>query len=58
MFLFENPFTVASVVDPGCLSRIDFSIPDPGQNDSGSQIRIKEFKYFLPQKIFSKLSEI
>jgi hypothetical protein len=23
-----------------------FSIPDPGQKDSGSQIRIKEFKYF------------
>jgi hypothetical protein len=48
----------ASVADPGCLSRIPdptffhpgsrirtVSIPDPG-----SQICIKEFKYFNPQK--------
>ncbi len=44
----------------GCLSRIpdpNFSIPDSrshiqGQKDSGSRIRIKEFKYFNPKKLF------
>jgi hypothetical protein len=52
---------VSSVADPGCLSRM----PDPnffpsriqGQKDSGSWIRVKEFKYFNPEKI-SKLSEM
>jgi hypothetical protein len=54
---------INSVADPGCLSRIRlFSIPDPGSELSpsripdpnclppGSRIRIKEFKYFNPQK--------
>ncbi len=46
------------VADPGCLSRIRiflYRIPDPGQEVSGSRIRIK---VFLPQKTVSKLSEI
>jgi hypothetical protein len=37
-----------SVVDPGRLSRI----PDPNFFHPGSRIRIKEFKYFNPQKWF------
>jgi hypothetical protein len=41
-----------SVANPGCLSRIpypNFSLPD--QEDSGSRIRNREFKYFYPHKI-------
>jgi hypothetical protein len=33
-------------------------MPDPGSEFFSSPIRIKEFKYFLTQKIVSKLSEI
>jgi hypothetical protein len=40
-----------SVADPGCLSRI----LDPNCLYPGSRIRIKEFKYFTPKKMFSKL---
>ncbi len=36
--------------DPNCF------IPDPGSKRS--QIRIKEFRYFQPKNLFSKLSEI
>jgi hypothetical protein len=53
---------IISVADPGCSfpSRIpdptfwnpDSSIPDPSIPDLGSQIRIKEFKYFNPKKWF------
>ncbi len=44
---------MASVADPGCLSRMRiFSIPDPGSKKF--RIRIKEFIY-LTQKIVSKL---
>jgi hypothetical protein len=39
-------FLKFSVADSGCLNRIQ------GQKDSGSQIRIKEFKYFLFKKLF------
>jgi hypothetical protein len=42
-----------SVADPGCLSRIPdpiFSIPDPNCLHPGSQILIKELKYFNPKK--------
>ncbi len=35
-----------------------FSIPDQNFFHLGSQIRIKEFKYFNPPKMVSKLSEI
>jgi hypothetical protein len=44
--------TLTSVADPGCLSRIaDLNCLHPGsqiqgQKDSGSRIRIEEFKYF------------
>ncbi len=52
-------FMEISVADPGCLSRIRiFSIPDPNCLHPGSRIRIKELKYFNPQKtkkIVSKL---
>jgi hypothetical protein len=42
---------VSSVADPGCLSRIPhFSIPEPNCLHPGSQIRIKEFKYFNLKK--------
>jgi hypothetical protein len=48
-----------SVADPGCLSRIQlFSIPDPNCLHSGSRIRIKEFKYFNPQKTKKKVSKL
>jgi hypothetical protein len=40
-----------SVADPGCLSRI----PDPTFFHPGSRIRIKDFKYFNPKKMVSKL---
>jgi hypothetical protein len=45
---------VASVADPGCLSRIK------GWQDSGSPIwiRIKEFKDFLPEKTYAKFLKI
>ncbi len=44
-----------SVADPRCLSRNRiFPFRIPGR----SRIRIKEFKYFLPKKIVSKLSEL
>ncbi len=43
----------SSVVDPECLSRIRiFPFRIPGQKDSGSRIRIKEFMYFKPKKLF------
>ncbi len=54
-----------SVADPGCLSRIPdptffhpgfrirtVSISDPNCLHPGSWIRIKEFKYFSPKKLF------
>ncbi len=44
-------------VYPGSRIRI-FPARIQGHKDSGSRIRIKEFKYFLTQKIVSKLSEI
>ncbi len=50
-----------SVADPGCLSRIpdrNFFHPDPSCEFFSSRIRIKEFNYFYPKKIVSKLSEI
>ncbi len=51
-----------SVADPGCLSRIPdptFSIPDPGSELSPSyRIRIKEFKYFNPQKTKKMVSKL
>jgi hypothetical protein len=42
-----------SAADPGCFCRIpdmNFSIQDPGFKSKRSriQIRIKEFKYFIP----------
>jgi hypothetical protein len=46
---------VRSVADPGCSYRIpdpNFSIPDPGSKRSRIRIRIKEFKYFNPEKCF------
>jgi hypothetical protein len=42
------------IADPGCLSRT----PDPNFYHPGSRIRIKEFKYFKPKKMVSKLWEI
>jgi hypothetical protein len=42
---------VGSVADQGCLSRI----PDPNFFHPGSRICIKEFKYFNPKKMVSKL---
>ncbi len=48
---------ISSVADPGCLSRIRiFPSRIRGQKDSGSRIRIKEFKYFNPKNCF-KASE-
>jgi hypothetical protein len=44
-------------VYPGSL-KPNFSITDPGSKRSRIRIRIKEFKYFLSQKIVSKLSGI
>ncbi len=42
-----------------CESRIGiYSIPDPNFFHPGSRIHIKEFKYFNPQKMVFKLSEI
>jgi hypothetical protein len=44
---------IASVADPGCLSRIRLystRIPDPNCLHPGSRIRIKEYKYFDPKK--------
>jgi hypothetical protein len=49
---------LASVADPGCLSRIPdptFSIPDPNCLHPGSRIRIKEFKNFNPKKTKNKM---
>ncbi len=42
---------LGSVADPGCLSHI----PDPNFFPSRNQVQ-KEFKYFLPKKLFLKLS--
>ncbi len=47
--LCHNKSMKTSVANPGCLSRIphpNFSLPD--QKDSGSRIRNRDFKYFLP----------
>jgi hypothetical protein len=41
-------------VYPGSRIRL-FSIPDPGSELSPSRIRIKDFKYFNPKKMVSKL---
>ncbi len=44
-----------SVADPGCLFLIPdpiFFIPDPGSKRYRIRIRIKEFKYFKPKKLF------
>jgi hypothetical protein len=52
---YRYRYIFKSVADPGCLSRIRlFSIPDSGSEffHPGSRIRIKEFKYFNPQKWF------
>ncbi len=47
----ENPGAVDSVADTGCLSRIpDPTFSHPGSELSLSRIRVKEFKYFNPQK--------
>jgi hypothetical protein len=48
---FVVRFSMASVADPGFLSRIRlFSIPDPKCLHPRSRILIKEFKYFNPPK--------
>ncbi len=52
---------ISSVADLGCLYRIQdptFSIPDPNFFHSGSRIRIQEFKYFNPKKLFLSSPEI
>ncbi len=54
--LKEKKEGAVSVADPGCLSRIRiFPSRIQGPKDSGSRIRIKEFKYFLTLKTVSKL---
>ncbi len=45
----------SDVADPGCSYRIsdpNFSFPDPGSKRSRIRIRITEFKYFWPEKLF------
>jgi hypothetical protein len=51
---YKNFSDNSSVADPGCLYRIpdlNFSIP-VSVKKSRIRIRIKEFKYFLPKKLF------
>jgi hypothetical protein len=56
--LLTKRMVSGSVGDPGCFRIRIFPSRIQGQKDSGSNIRIKGLKWFLTQKIVSKLSEL